>query len=873
MRKILSFLFIFFLADISGLTAQNGVSVISMPGFFNPQYLRYKNCIVSDNPGNIWIGTRDVGLLEWDGTSWNYYDPSNGITDYTVNCLLADPNGLLWVGTDTGGVCVFNGATWGNFSAWNSNIPSHRVLCIKKQGTDVWLGTDHGLTKFDGTNWTVYNTQNSGLPSDTVNDIAFSATGEILVATSAGFMRFNNSAWYGLWSSSFPITHLYVHNDGTEWLTTNGHLYKNTTTGFTIIDQLYDMTDPNFDTDIKTIGKGPDGGVAFCSTHGRLNEIYGDRIHTYYPTGLSININLSQGLFCLNSSTNQFWMVNSFSGTTTSPMIDLLLFDVQQYNGLGKGFTADNNKDLDVNNIKAKILNRGDMHWNLNNGCYEVPKGSGKGTAFASALWIAGFDSAGSVHEAAATYRLRGCDYFPGPLNEQTGLTDSASAYKFDRLWKTDQYKISEFQWQFANGNVQNGTYTVPPDIMDWPAIGNMGITQALAPFVDANGNGIYDPLTGGDYPKITGDQEIFWVFNDALAPHMETFGGAKLGVEVQAHAYAFACPDANDSDKAINYTTFYQFDIINRSAMDYNNVMLGFYQDVDLGNYQNDFVGCLPQYNIGFTYNGDSLDPDINAQYLGYHNFTPTQATVVLDGPPAIPGDNIDNNNDGTIDEPGEKNLMTGFIHFSGPGFTLPDSWPNRTSDYLNFLQGKWRDSTSLTFGGNGYAGTTSTKFMYPSYPDDTSGWNENTAGITPSDRNQLISTGSFNFSRGDTIHYVLALVTSFDSTDNWNSHAFYQNMVRDVQKVQQWYTNASTPSCFATFDAVQEHAQTTTSLLLYPNPASDKLTISYEAKNKNASIEIYDISGQRIYSGMWNNIHLMTIPLESYADGIYFV
>src|ERR1044072_2322203 len=101
--------------------------------------------------------------------------------------------------------------------------------------------------------------------------------------------------------------------------------------------------------------------------------------------------------------------------------------------------------------------------------------------------------------------------FFPGPIDAQTGTADSTSAYHFDRLWKADQYQISEFQYQFAQGNVQSGNFIPATDIMDWPAIGNMGITHPLAPFVDVNSNGIYDPLTGGDYPLISGDQEIYW--------------------------------------------------------------------------------------------------------------------------------------------------------------------------------------------------------------------------------------------------------------------------------------------------------------------------------------------------------------------------
>ena len=72
--------------------------------------------------------------------------------------------------------------------------------------------------------------------------------------------------------------------------------------------------------------------------------------------------------------------------------------------------------DLDLNNVRALIFTSGDMWWDLNNAPrYEVPKGSNKHSAFASALWIGGVDNGGNVKVAAMTYRQSGNDFWPGP--------------------------------------------------------------------------------------------------------------------------------------------------------------------------------------------------------------------------------------------------------------------------------------------------------------------------------------------------------------------------------------------------------------------------------------------------------------------------
>ncbi len=67
---------------------------------------------------------------------------------------------------------------------------------------------------------------------------------------------------------------------------------------------------------------------------------------------------------------------------------------------------AQNNyKFLDINQVKAGVANRGDMHWNSSTGnaSYEVPVGLGAHSDFASGLWIGGLDATNQLHIAAQT--------------------------------------------------------------------------------------------------------------------------------------------------------------------------------------------------------------------------------------------------------------------------------------------------------------------------------------------------------------------------------------------------------------------------------------------------------------------------------------
>jgi hypothetical protein len=70
--------------------------------------------------------------------------------------------------------------------------------------------------------------------------------------------------------------------------------------------------------------------------------------------------------------------------------------------------------DLDVNNVRARLMNGGDMWWDIPTGsaAYEVPKGSNKNALFAGSIWIGGKDASGSLKVAAQTYRQSGNDYW-----------------------------------------------------------------------------------------------------------------------------------------------------------------------------------------------------------------------------------------------------------------------------------------------------------------------------------------------------------------------------------------------------------------------------------------------------------------------------
>ena len=266
-------------------------------------------------------------------------------------------------------------------------------------------------------------------------------------------------------------------------------------------------------------------------------------------------------------------------------------------------------KNLDKNYVNAKINTDNDKFWNIYGNtyaAYEVPKGKGANAQFANSIWIGGLDAGGQLHIAANTYRQLGTDFWPGPLDTSNiAAFSSTNSTMYNKLWKVDCDDINNFVTAFNSGSVSAGTYTIPDGILTYPAKGTANFQKNMLPFADVNNNGIYDPQADGDYPLIKGHQQILSIYNDKNGTHTETQGQA-MGLEIYERSYSYFEPNIIDSMHSINYTTFYLYTIYNRSNTNYHDVYITDWEDVDLGYYNDDFVGTDGNNNFAYCYNGN---------------------------------------------------------------------------------------------------------------------------------------------------------------------------------------------------------------------------------------------------------------------------
>jgi len=434
--------------------------------------------------------------------------------------------------------------------------------------------------------------------------------------------------------------------------------------------------------------------------------------------------------------------------------------------------------DLDINNVRARMLTGGDMWWDYSNsstGRYEVPKGSGLMPIYAGALWIGGYDVGKNLHLAGQEYRSGGNDWWPGPLDTIAGAATITPdvCQQYDHHYKITQSEVASF--------VGGGAATSA--ITKWPGNGNTSIGQAqyLAPFFDKNGDGIYNPGSG-DYPgfdlvqgdnfggcqvnscipvdQLFGDECLWWVINDKGNIHTNTTG-SPMGLEVHCQAFGFF------TDDEINNMTFINYRIYNRSSDNLDSAFIGIWCDPDLGCATDDFVGCDVSRGLGYVYNGTNNDVSCSGE-LGYGQNPPACGIDFFRGPIATPGDGTDNDHDCSIDEDCEQAIMAHFVYFNNGG-GYPHQDPSIAKEYYNYLSGTWQDGTPFLYGGAGYPPSSTTKpaaYCFPVNSDHQyewgtggncqipgaaqSDWSEETAGNTPDDRRFVESAGPFKLLAG---------------------------------------------------------------------------------------------------------------------------
>lgn len=462
-------------------------------------------------------------------------------------------------------------------------------------------------------------------------------------------------------------------------------------------------------------------------------------------------------------------------------------------------------RDLEWNNVQALIENGGTLWYDraIDRGAHYVPKELGVSVCYGGALWLGGISPDQQLKLAAVKYRNSGNDFWPGPLtNDGTAEVSAETCQEYDQFiisYRSDAMLHRQYHEAVDAGTVAeqfpNG-YVTPSYFFDYPAHGNTALNQDyyLAPFLDYDGDGAYNPLNG-DYPwydflqeidcserrredivPLYGDQNFYWIFNDKGNIHSES-QGEPIGMEIRAQAFAFATNDE------VNNMTFYNYVLINQGTQTLTETYFAQWVDSDLGGHVDDYVGCDVQRGLGYSYNGDAFDEQ-TAYSLGYGENPPAMGVDFFEGP-YQDADNLDNPlttnfsdavdslgipyggigigyGDGVVDN--ERFGMRKFLYYN---WTNGDNGqPNQALQYYNYMKGYWRNGQRMAYGGDGLTAASGAMLDVPAdymFPDDTDpinwgtngvegyDWSEVGEGTPEGDRLFLQSAGPFTLEPGD--------------------------------------------------------------------------------------------------------------------------
>ena len=509
---------------------------------------------------------------------------------------------------------------------------------------------------------------------------------------------------------------------------------------------------------------------------------------------------------------------------------------------------------VDINNINAAVSVHGDMWWNpvLETAHCEFPNGTQKNCNFASSLWMSGYDGAGNLHIAAQTYRQSGNDYWPGPLDASDTLT-YATANAWAKIWKVNLTDIDTF--------LSLPTHTIantPQSILTWPGKGNihaqgnggipLTVTSDMAPFMDLNGNGIYEPLLG-EYPAIKGNQTLWWVFSDNGPVHNQT-NGRPLGVEVHAMAYGFK------RGTLIDDVIYYEYNIVNKSANNYNNFRIAEWNDGIIGYQFDNYCGFDSIWRMSIIYKGTNCDGCGAGSPINGYGLNPPQTAITMI---VLPGDE------------GTNYVPIGCFDYYVNDASIKGN-PAIDSQFNNYMRSKARNGESLTkayltdtlsYPCGNYDSTAIINYLDPGDPSDTTSWNACTCNEFPGDRRTVFSSNDFNLNAGSSQRVVFALLVA-DTAKGCPLASFNDIKIVADTAWGNYFQNAS-----GVKNIVSNNGGN-----IYPNPAHNLLYLENSVPNTGEeNITFYNIIGQKLNVPISGTGNKRVADLSGLPNGIYLV
>ncbi len=507
--------------------------------------------------------------------------------------------------------------------------------------------------------------------------------------------------------------------------------------------------------------------------------------------------------------------------------------------GSGAAYAQTSFPQVDINSTRAISYDNGFFFNNLNlnsagytMNCEEVHCPS---MIYGLGFWFGGIDQNDSLRVSASLFNITSFSAGPYSSNSSYDLPAYTNAYQ-PAIWIVKREDIVHHIDNFSNSQ-----YQIPESILNWPAHGDpvLGTSNNLAPFVDVDNDGIYNPFNG-DYPCIKGDMASYIILNDHRP--VSNPAGSSMGLELHVMTYQFS------SENFIDSTTFLELKVINRGNRIYNDFKSAMFVDFDLGGQEDDYLSVFPNKNTFFVMNGDNFD----APFGSYPGF--------LENPPAA-GIRVLN-----------SNLIHGakFGNIAESGNLVPVHMPNSTNHFWAYLNATWLDGSPFVQGSG-----------YPFNPDSTYSPTNFAFGNNAyySEGGQVFSNFQFN-PRGFVSFVGQVLLPTQDMQLDF---AIFMNWQGDyIENMHGLYSYADSVLLFYSENIVNESCitgvssidlQTDSFVRIFPNPAQSEFFIQFQNMQPHV-VRVYSTLGVLVHEqNVFAGEQIVQISTKNLAIGMYIV
>lgn len=488
-----------------------------------------------------------------------------------------------------------------------------------------------------------------------------------------------------------------------------------------------------------------------------------------------------------------------------------------------------------LNNIDSYFQNTGIFNQNTesaNSPGFMWPLGSGRYAIFTTGLCI-GAGINGQYAQSMASYKG---EFGPGYISGGAPVTNAN--FKL--------YKISR------GDNAGNN-----PDYANWYLMIPYG-----APWIDVNHNGQYDQ--GIDSIGIrNASQVVFLCMTDGFdSTHSagEGFGGGIYSPKLFSQiAWTSWCYDRND----LKDMQFIKWSIINKGTQRWDSTFFSIVCDPDVGDGNDDYIGCDTSKNLGYCYNADNSDGTGTPPTYGA---APPAVGMILHKSPIG---------------------FTSYNYFTNTGSAPPpcEADPNgEPVPAYNMMQGMKKDRSD--FMNPMKTPPKATKFVYTGDPETNSGWNENNGSVlncggntgtiltvNPSgDRRFIMSSGALDYfvNPNDTVTIVASQLIK-----RGNSYLSSVTLLKNYADLAWSVYNSG---FIVGIKNITTSIPTEYSLSQnYPNPFNPATKIKFAIiSSSNVKITVYDVTGKEVQTLVNERLQAGTYETtfegSALTSGVYF-